>query len=115
MSEKDRLDFIKEIHKDYKNLNKYLIDKYILDNNIALDDDFHKEEINDIYHFKVSDLLIELTDDFESGISGSPKHLTVDMIEEYIVEAVEYCIEIYQEMEANNLSLRPRDFVYVLK
>ncbi len=104
--------FLEELYKDYSILNTYLIEKHDLRNTTCLKDKFKEEAINDIYAFEADAILNELSGDFENKVEGKTIHLTEDMMDEYIIEAVSYCKNLYDKMKTSNFSLSPRDFAW---
>lgn len=102
-----------ELHNDYTILNRYLIDKYSLYNDLLLPEEFQNEQINRIYPFKGTEILNELSCDFDLVAKGSTIHLTENLIEKYIDEAVAYCNDVYISMSKSDFLLNPREFAWI--
>lgn len=89
---------VEKLHKDYAIANYYVIQKYNLKNDVVIPDDFEKETINKICSFDLDELVQSMNAYFVPVKEDDIFFLTKEMIDEYIAEAVECCIQ-----ELNNL------------
>ncbi len=58
------------MHNDYHLINRYVIDKYGLKQNIKLPENFRMEKIYSLYPFDVMRLLDDLQHDFAESCDG---------------------------------------------
>lgn len=84
---------VERLHKDYAQINRYVIDKYRLVNDLAVPDRFEDEELNRIGAFDVKGLMQAMNSYFLPVDEEPVSFFTKEMADEFIGEAVELCTE----------------------
>ncbi len=84
---------IEKLHKDYALVNPYLEEKYGLVNDLKIPDGFENEDINRLCIFDAPGFMKELATYFIPVPEEPVFFFTKEMSDEFIGEAVEYCIE----------------------
>jgi protein tyrosine phosphatase (PTP) superfamily phosphohydrolase (DUF442 family) len=88
-----------KLHKDYAIGNYYVVQKYNLINELIIPTDFEKESINQICKFNLDGLVQNMNAYFVPVEDDDIFFFTKDMTDEYIAEAVEYCIRELDNLE----------------
>ena len=84
---------VERLHKDYKIINRYVIDKYGLMNDLIVPDRFEDEAINQISAFDTEGLMQNMNSYFLPVDEEPIFFFTKEMADEFIEEAVEFCAE----------------------
>ena len=84
---------VERLHKDYKIINRYVIDKYGLMNDLIVPDRFEDEAINQISAFDTEGLMQNMNSYFLPVDEEPIFFFTKEMSDEFIEEAVEFCAE----------------------
>ena len=84
---------VERLHKDYQIVNQYIIHKYGLTNDIVVPDGFKDEPINLICSFNTERLIENMNSFFSPVEDESIFFFTKEMSDEFIEEAVKYCVE----------------------
>ena len=79
------------IHRDYSAINRLIIEKFNLKNDIRIPDGFKNEEICRYFKFDTATLIEKLNNDFSQKILKSPEYLTSERASEFIVYASNKC------------------------
>ncbi|MBE7017423.1 MAG: hypothetical protein E7420_04620 [Ruminococcaceae bacterium] len=82
---------IKQLHSDYRKINRYIIESRALKNGISLPADFSSEDINLRFDFDAAGFLRELEKDFTNIYEGEYHHFTPEMADEYLSIAIDAC------------------------
>ena len=85
---------VERLHKDYQIINKYVIDKYQLKNDFTIPADFKDEAINQICSFDTEELIQDMDSYFLPVAEEPIFFFTTEMADEFIGEAVEFCVEV---------------------
>ena len=80
------------LHNDYHLINRYVIDKYGLKQNIKLPENFRMEKIYALYPFDVTRLLDDLQNDFAENCDGEIFFFTKSLADEFITKAADVCV-----------------------
>ncbi len=104
-----------EMYRDYGIVNRYLIDKYHIQNDVYLPEHFAKEEINQIYPFTLAEFLQELKNDFQSNEDGELKYLKKERVDQYIFESVQTCRRAYDGILGREKLLDPVAYAWDVK
>jgi len=88
---------VERLHKDYHQLNSYVIGKYHLQDDLVAPVDFGNEEINRLHPFDLDSFLEEMKEDYRDQSEGEYFFLTEEMADEYIKRVCDICIK---ELEA---------------
>ncbi len=83
---------VEKLHKDYAIGNYYVIQKYNLKNELIIPSDFEKESINKICAFDLDGLAESMNAYFILVEDDDIFFFTKEMTDEYISEAVTYCL-----------------------
>ena len=92
---------MERLHKDYKIINRYVIDKYGLMNDLIVPDRFEDEAINQISAFDTEGLMQNMNSYFLPVDEEPIFFFTKEMSDEFIEEAVEFCAEEVKCCSAN--------------
>ena len=84
---------VEKLHRDYAIGNFYVTQKYNLKNEVTIPVDFDKEPINQICSFDFDGLVQNMNSYFVPIEDDDIFFFTKEMTDEYIAEAVEYCLE----------------------
>lgn len=82
---------IERLHNDYRLINSYIIEKYGLQNELFIPDDFQKESINALYPFEMRHLYNDLKSDFTASTDGDIFFFTKEMADSFIQRACDIC------------------------
>lgn len=91
-----------KLHRDYAIGNFYVVQKYNLKNEVTIPADFDKEPINQVCSFDLEDLVQNMNSYFEPIEEDDIFFFTKEMADEYIAEAVGYCIQELDNLECQN-------------
>jgi len=86
-----------KLHNDYSLLNRYVREKYGLENDLRIPEGFDGEELGQLAPFDPVGLINTMGGFFTQGGTGETFFFTQDMADAYIAEAAETCL---QELEA---------------
>lgn len=93
---------VEKLHRDYAIGNFYVVQKYNLKNEVAIPADFDKEPINQVCSFDLEGLVQNMNSYFEPIEEDDIFFFTKEMADEYIAEAVGYCIQELDNLECQN-------------
>lgn len=79
------------IHSDFAILNKYIVDKYGLKNNLHIPEGFETEPINKLCKFEVNQQMEAMQTYFSTSVDGAIFFFTRGMTDTYISKAIELC------------------------
>ena len=83
---------VKRMHNDYRLINRYAIDRYKLENNVLLPENFAGEKLNEMFELDVSTLYDELAEDFSSSGEGETFFFTEKMADDFVSQSAELCL-----------------------
>ena len=93
---------VEKLHRDYAIGNFYVVQKYNLKNEVTIPADFDKEPINQVCSFDLEGLVQNMNSYFEPIEEDDIFFFTKEMADEYIAEAVGYCIQELDNLECQN-------------
>jgi len=93
---------VEKLHRDYAIGNFYVVQKYNLKNEVTIPADFDKEPINQVCSFDLEGLVQNMNSYFEPSEEDDIFFFTKEMADEYIAEAVGYCIQELDNLECQN-------------
>ena len=93
---------VEKLHRDYAIGNFYVVQKYNLKNEVTIPADFDKEPINQVCSFDLEGLVQNMNSYFEPSEEEDILFFTKEMADEYIAEAVGYCIQELDNLECQN-------------
>ena len=103
---------VKKLHRDYQILNRYIVRKYHLTNELPEAPDLDKEALMSAVNFAPEPFLREMRSDFLEQNDGRTTFLTEEMLEEFLEK---YFPEIRQELRAvlgGGSFLKAKDFAW---
>ncbi|MBP5702397.1 MAG: hypothetical protein J6W85_08140 [Lachnospiraceae bacterium] len=103
---------VERLHKDYEILNKYVIDKYRLINDLTVPDGFRNEDINRLGDFDTDELQRNMNAFFSPVDEGPIFFFTKEMSDEFIGEAVEFCAEEVRKLRNGEQGLDMMKFAW---
>lgn len=106
------MDEVKRLHKDYHILNSYIVKKYGLRNEVALDVDLQREIFHEIASFRVKEFLQEMDEDFREDISGETYYITENMVDEFVEDYLSLAVKEIESIKAGKSCLKVEDFVW---
>ena len=96
---------VEKLHRDYAAGNRHIIEKYGLKNDFAIPSGFDIEPINNICAFDLVGLLKRMNTYFVPVENDGAFFFTKEMADEYIAEAVEYCIRVLDNLKKGNTGI----------
>lgn len=93
---------VEKLHRDYAIGNFYVVQKYNLKNEVTIPADFDKEPINQVCSFDLEGLVQNMNSYFAPSEEDDIFFFTKEMADEYIAEAVGYCIQELDNLECQN-------------
>lgn len=103
---------VKKIHKDYSIVNKYIIPKYCLKNDITIPDNFMDEAINSICRFDTYKMNKDLDMYFSYQEEGDIFFFTKEMTDEYISLAVDLCMKELDSLKNGKTCINLLDYAW---
>ena len=100
------------LHNDYHLLNRYIVSRYGIRDEIVFPKDFEREPIQRIYPFLLRDFLDEMKDDFTENPQGRTHYMTEELLERFLAEAREICREALRRILAGEEPLDPRSLTW---
>ena len=82
---------VERLYDDYKQINSYLINRYNIQNDILVPNDFEKEQINEVACFEPHKFVEEFKKDFDEVTYKERFFFTDNMAMEYISLCIELC------------------------
>lgn len=79
------------LHHDYELLNRYVIEKYHVPDNVSIPAGIESEEICGISSFRHEAFMADLREDFTRRPQGETRFFNEEMTDRYIAEAAEIC------------------------
>jgi len=77
-------DSVRKLHFDYQLLNRYIVDRYHLQNELLNPPDISQEEIMSVAELDTDAFLQELSNDFTEKVEGTTTFLTEQILREYL-------------------------------
>lgn len=91
---------MERLYSDYRQLNRYVIDKYGLHCDVNIPEEFETEIIHQVAAFEPGSFLVEYKKDFEPLAPAERFFFTDAMVDKYIGWAVEYCKKELEALKA---------------
>lgn len=101
---------VQALHRDYHILNRYITEHYGLRQSILPLPDFAGEEINRIYPFRMSEIIEELSRDFQDRTEGNTVYMTEALLDEFVSYALPVCRDVLHRLRAGNPLPNPLDY-----
>ena len=95
------------LHSDYHLLNRYIVSRYRIRDEIVFPADFETEPIRRIYPFLLRDFLAEMRGDFCENVQGTTHYLTEELLERFLAEARGVCREALRRILEGREPLDP--------
>lgn len=93
---------VQRLHNDYRLINAYVINKYVVKNDIKPIRNFQEEKLNCLYPFEADAFLEDMNYDFQDKCEGEIFFFTEEMADEFVTNATEICIKELQALEAGS-------------
>ena len=103
---------VERLHKDYKIVNQYVINRYQLENDIDIPDGFHKEDLNKISSFDTARLMLNMEDYFKPLEEEPIFFFTKEMSDEFIAEAVDFCVKEVEKLRRGESGIDMLEFAW---
>ena len=100
------------LHNDYHLLNRYIVSRYGIRNEIAFPENFEREPVNRIYPFLLRDFLDEMRGDFAENPQGTTHYLTETLLEEFLADARDTCREALRRILSGGEPMDPRSLIW---
>ncbi len=88
---------VERLHKDYTRVNRYVIERYQLENRLSIPARFTEETINRLYPFGIAQLIEDFNTDFEPVEDSEFFFFTKELADAFIESA---CEQSVKELEA---------------
>ena len=100
------------LHNDYHLLNRYIVSRYGIRDELVMPEDFAREPINRIYPFRLREFLDEMRGDFSEDPQGTTQYVTEALLEEYLAGAREICRDALRRILSGGEPMDPRDLTW---
>ena len=100
------------LHNDYHLLNRYIVSRCGIRDELVMPRDFEAEPVNRIYPFLLRDFLDEMRGDFSENPQGTTHYLTEALLEQFLAEAMPLCREALRRILAGEEPLDPRELTW---
>ena len=100
------------LHNDYHLLNRYIVSRYGIRNEIVFPEKFETEPVNRVYPFLLKGFLDEMKDDFTEDPRGKTHYLTEELLERFLAEAREVCREALRRILAGETPTDPKSLCW---
>ena len=100
------------LHNDYHLLNRYIVSRYGIRNEIVFPENFEREPVNRIYPFLLRDFLDEMRGDFTENPQGTTHYLTETLLEEFLADARDTCREALRRILSGGEPMDPRSLTW---
>lgn len=91
---------IDRLHRDYSIINRYVIDRYLIREDLPLPAGLQSEPLYDLCSFDVDGLFKSMPAYFEPVADDDVFFFTKEMADEYIAEATEWCLKEWQALRS---------------
>ena len=100
------------MHNDYHLLNRYIVSRYGIRNEIVFPENFASEPINRIYPFLLREFLDEMKEDFTEKPQGRTHYLTEELLGQFLAEARDICREALRRILSGETPLDPTSLTW---
>ena len=90
---------VEKLHGDYRKINRYLIDKFGLENTLLSPAGFEDEDVCRRFGFDLEPFLAALQGDFENVETGEYVFFTPGHAEEFIARALDTCLRELETLQ----------------
>lgn len=104
---------VKRLHMDYHILNKYIVDKYNLKNELVQMENCYKNEFVQIGEFRVLGFLEEFEQDFWEEISGETFYITEAMVDEFVERYLPLVLKELESVRNGKSSLDVKQYTWI--
>ena len=106
---------VKRLHMDYHMLNKYIVDKHKLKNELVQMETSYQNEFSQIGEFRVEGFLKEFEQDFLEDISGETFYITEAMVDEFVERYFPIVIKELESVRNGKSSLVMKEYTWIKK
>ena len=100
------------LHNDYHLLNRYIVSRYGIRNEIVFPENFEREPVNRIYPFLLRAFPDEMRGDFTENPQGTTHYLTETLLEEFLADARDTCREALRRILSGGEPMDPRSLTW---
>ena len=106
---------VKRLHMDYHMLNKYIVDKYELKNELVQMGKDYQNEFAKIGDFRVEEFLEEFEQDFFEDISGETFYITEAMVDEFVERYLPLVLKELESVRTGKSFLDVKEYTWIKK
>lgn len=103
---------VKDLYRDYRLLNSYLVSKYHIQPDFQVPDKFTQEKIFAFCEFALDKYLENIKGDFLPCNGGKTSVFTEQMADEYIESCTSLCRKEIENLKAGYSCLAPMDYIW---
>ncbi len=100
------------LHNDYHLLNRYIVSRYGVRDELVFPEGFESEPVNRIYPFLLREFLDEMRGDFTETPQGTTHYLTEALLGQFLAEAMPLCREALGRILSGGEPLDPRSLMW---
>ena len=100
------------LHHDYHLLNRCIVLRYGIRNEIVFPENFEREPLRRIYPFLLRGFLDEMREDFTEEPQGRTRYLTEELLEQFLAETRPVCREALRRVLAGERATEPRSLCW---
>ena len=100
------------LHKDYSIVNQYIIRQYGLKNDLVVPEGFDHEDLTQISAFDVDHFMKDMERFFQPVEEEEIFFFTKEMSDDYIAEAVEYCVNEVEKLRRGEPGIDMLEFAW---
>lgn len=106
---------VKQLHTDYHVLNRYIVDKYHLVNELCESKEVYVGELEEIAEFRVLGFLEELNQDFLEDNFGETFYITEEMVDEFVEQYLSLAVDELKCVKTGKSCLEVKDYTWIKK
>ncbi|SCZ76880.1 hypothetical protein [Pseudobutyrivibrio xylanivorans] len=103
---------VERLHKDYGIVNQYVINKYQLENDVVIPEDFANEDLNQISEFDLPNFMANLNDYFQPIKEEPIFFFTKEMSDEFINEAIDFCTKEIEKIRSGKPGIDMMEYAW---
>ena len=103
---------VQRLHLDYTLLNRYIVERYGLRNEVERPADFEREPLSGIARFDLDGFLAAFDGDFCRMVEGETLYLTEAVLEEFLARYYELCLRELRTVQSGGRGLIAKDMAW---
>ena len=100
------------LHRDYHLLNRYIVSRCGIRNELVFPAHFETEPIRRIYPFLLRDFLDEMREDFTESPQGETRYRTEELLENFLAETRPVCREALRRVLEGDAPTEPTELCW---